>query len=185
MIDEQRLEALANAGDDAAWVELLRLRVRRGEDVLKRLRDAVPLSALAAAPSYPDFCWPEHLRGIPADLACVLHRADHSVQTFTRGLVSDEWRAVNVRRNTTSKGGAKAGGWSLLLRVAGVMVPVTEPPDLCVAGSFVVLNQSCRKAEIKFPPLRRGAHLNLISHRCADLYRTHAHTRRSDTPCAI
>lgn len=45
MIDEQRLEALANAGDNAAWEELLRLRVRRGEDVLKRLREATSWSA--------------------------------------------------------------------------------------------------------------------------------------------
>lgn len=182
MLDERRLETLANAGDHLAWSDLLRARVRRGEDVLQRLREATANAALAAAESYPDFCWPEHLRGLPPQLACVLHRADHSIQTVTRGLVSDGWTAVNVRRNTTPKGGAKAGGWSLRLEVVGVMVPLTEPRDLCVGGSFVVLSQSNRKAEIKFPRLRRGNHLNLISRRCADLYREHAHTHTLTPP---
>lgn len=184
MIDEQRLEALANAGDNAAWEELLRLRVRRGEDVLKRLREATSWSALDACNSYPDFCWPEHLRGLPLQLACVLHRADHNIKTAARGMSdSDNW-AVWVRRNTTAKGGAKAGGWSLRLDVAGVSVPIVpaEPKRLCIVGKFTVLNQSCQAARLHFQRLRFDSHLSTISRRCANLYREHAHTRRGDAP---
>lgn len=186
MIDEQRLEVLANAGDNAAWEELLRLRVRRGEDVLKHLREAASLSALAAAFSYPDFCWPEHLRGLPSDLACALHRADNSIKTVTGGthLPGKNW-AIYVQRTVTSRGGAKAGGWRMHLEVVGVLAPLQEPRNLCIAGYFKVLNQSNRPAQIKFWRMRFDSHLDLISHRCANLYRTHAHTHRSDAPCAI
>lgn len=181
MIDEQRLEALANAGDNAAWVELLRLRVRRGEDVLARVLKEPAMPALQYAALCPASCWPEHLRDLPSDLACTLHRADYGIKTVTGGthLPGKNW-AVYVQRTVTPRGGAKAGGWRMHLEAVGVLAPLTEPMNLCIAGYFKVLNQSNRPSEIKFWRMRFDSHLNLISRRCADLYRTHAPTHRSD-----